>query len=527
MSKFKTLFVIVVALCLGACTEDKDEVSVNFIELKQGKLKGHFIPQLEVVSFKGVPYAQAPVGEKRWQAPQPLLKWKGVKNAHDFGHKCMQNALFSDMQFRATGMSEDCLFLNIWAPIEQPAEKLPVLVYFYGGGFIAGDGSENRYDGADMAANGIITVTVNYRLGIFGFLAHPELSAQSGYGGSGNYGLLDQQAALQWVAQNISAFGGDPGRITIAGESAGSISASAQTLAPDSIPYIAGVIGESGSIMGRFVKPLKESEAQGEAFAKAVLNSDNANIAALRAIPARDLLNTATDAGFQQLMPTVDGKFFTDIPQKRFASKKFADVPMLVGVNSQEGSYQQLFGEREVNQENYLLALQELYPEDFATIATLYPGQTAEQLKLAAQALMSDRFISESTWNWIEAANINGQADSYYYLYDHIRPAIKAIYNKGKTQDTKDNGAVHSAEIEYVLGNLDTNPIYEWEKEDFAVSAIAQQYFINFIKTGNPNGNELVVWPKFNTGQQLVIKLQPEVESVEKLRERYQVLSSL
>jgi para-nitrobenzyl esterase len=527
MTKVTLFFVVLLSLSLFACEQSQDESDVNFIELEQGLLKGHFIPQLGVVSFKGIPYAQPPIADKRWQVPQPPLKWKGVKNAADFGHKCMQNALFSDMQFRASGMSEDCLVLNVWSPIARNAEPLPVLVYFYGGGFIAGDSSENRYDGADMASNGIVAVTVNYRLGVFGFLAHPELSAQSGYGGSGNYGLLDQQAALLWVAKNIEAFGGDPRKITIAGESAGSISASAHTIAPDSMPIIAGVIGESGSIMGRFVTPLLESERVGIRFAEAMQEDDDASITGLRAIPAEELLARATEAGFQQLMPTIDGKFLTDLPQTLFMAKKFADVPLLSGVNSQEGNYQQLFAESEVNQENYLLALQQLYPDNYATVAALYSGENPAQLKLAAQALMSDRFISESTWNWIEAANANGKADSYYYLYDHVRPAMKSVYNDGKDVEISDLGAVHSAEIEYFLGNLDVNHIYQWQQEDFQVSTMAQQYLINFIKTGNPNGETLPLWPSFKTNQQLVIKLQPEVIGVEKLRERYQALSRL
>lgn len=527
MSQFSSVFVVLLTFFLFACEQSSDEIEVNFVELKQGLLKGRIIPQLGVVSFKGIPYAQPPIADLRWQAPQAPQPWKGVQNADDFGHKCMQNALFSDMQFRASGMSEDCLVLNIWSPVERSAGPLPVLVYFYGGGFIAGDSSENRYDGADMASNGVVTVTVNYRLGVFGFLAHPELSSESGYGGSGNYGLLDQQAALIWVAKNIEIFGGDPSRITIAGESAGSISASAQTLAPDSIPLIAGVIGESGSIMGRFVKPLLESERQGILFAEAVHEGEDASIVALRDIPAEELLARASEAGFEQLMPTIDGKFLLDSPQKLFAQKKFADVPILAGVNSQEGSFQQLFAESEVNQENFLLALQQLYPDAYERVAALYPGETPEQLKLAAQDLMSDRFISESTWNWIEAASANGKADTYYYLYDHVRPAMKSIYNGGEDVEITDLGAVHSAEIEYFLGNLDVNHIYHWEKEDHQVSLVAQQYLINFIKTGNPNNEMLPDWPSFKTNQQLIIKLQPEVVGVEKLRQRYQALSSL
>jgi para-nitrobenzyl esterase len=525
MNRLVPLLIIVVSLFLSSCEDSLDKVDTA--NTKQGWLKGYAINQLGVVSFKGIPYAQPPLGEYRWQAPQPPLAWKGVKSADDFGHKCMQEALFNDMQFRASGMSEDCLFLNIWTPLEQSQTKLPVLVYFYGGGFVAGDGSESRYDGANMATKGIVTVTVNYRLGVFGFMAHPELSAESSYAGSGNYGLLDQQAALVWVAQNIEAFGGDPKRITIAGESAGSISASAQTLASDSIPYIAGVIGESGSIMGSFVTSLYDSEQLGLRVAEAVHEGDDVSIAGLRAIPADLLLDRVTKAGLQWFTPTIDGKLLVDTPQNLFSNKKFADVPLLVGVNSQEGSYSQLFADAEVTPETYLQALQQLYPEHYSEVAALYPGQSPEQIKHAAQQLMSDRFISASTWKWIDAASSQGQAKTFYYLFDHIRPPMKASYNEGKEPSNTDLGAVHSAEIEYVLGNLDANHIYKWKKADYQVSEMTQQYFINFIKTGNPNGEGLVTWPAFEENKQLVIKLVPEASSTLQQRQRYKAMAAL
>ncbi|HEY1022021.1 MAG TPA: carboxylesterase family protein, partial [Flavisolibacter sp.] len=176
-----------------------------------------------VRSFKGIPFAMPPVGELRWKAPQPVQPWKGVLKADKFGPRAMQTPIFGDMNFRSDGVSENCLYLNVWAPATKGKALLPVLVYFYGGGFVAGDGSEPRYDGESMATKGIVALTVNYRLGVFGFMAHPELSKESGRNASGNYGLLDQAAALQWVKENIAAFGGDPARVTIGGESAGSI----------------------------------------------------------------------------------------------------------------------------------------------------------------------------------------------------------------------------------------------------------------------------------------------------------------
>src|SRR6476660_2168858 len=218
--------------------------------------------------FKGVPFAAPPVGNLRWREPQTVQNWNGIRKADKFGPRAMQLPIFGDMNFRSNGMSEDCLYLNIWTPAKAGNEHLPVLVYFYGGGFMAGDGSEPRYDGENMARKGIVTVTVNYRLGVFGFFAHPELTKESAKHASGNYGLLDQSAALKWVQKNIAAFGGDPRKITIAGESAGSFSVSAQMASPLSKNLIAGAIGESGALINPTLGPvpLEEAEQTGVTF---------------------------------------------------------------------------------------------------------------------------------------------------------------------------------------------------------------------------------------------------------------------
>ena len=213
------------------------------VRVQSGLLSGVSGSDPTVRVFKGVPFASPPVGDLRWKAPQPVKNWKGVRKADHFGARPMQLPLYGDMIWRSVGISEDCLYLNVWTPAKSKKERLPVLVYFYGGGFVAGDGAEPRYDGESMARRGIVAVTVNYRLGIFGFFAHPELTQESPHHASGNYGLLDQNAALEWVHKNVAAFGGDPKHITIAGESAGSFSVSAQMASPLSKHLIAGAIG--------------------------------------------------------------------------------------------------------------------------------------------------------------------------------------------------------------------------------------------------------------------------------------------
>ena len=239
--------------------------------------------------FQGIPYAAPPLGDLRWKPPQPASAWNGVREAKRFGPRCMQLPLFGDMRFRSAGMSEDCLYLNVWKPAGATT-KLPVLVYFFGGGFVAGDGSEPRYDGASLASRGIVTVTVNYRLGVFGFFATPALAAESPQHAAGNYGLLDQVSALRWVRDNIAAFGGDPAQVTIAGESAGSIAVSALMTSPLSRGLFARAIGESGALIAPIAPvPLATMERRGEAFARQL---GAGSLAALRA-----LLKERIDAG--------------------------------------------------------------------------------------------------------------------------------------------------------------------------------------------------------------------------------------
>jgi len=254
------------------------------VKITNGTLEG--INESGIKTFKGVPFAAPPAGDLRWKEPQPVKDWTGVRKADKFGPRAMQLPVFGDMNFRSDGMNEDCLYLNVWTPAKTGNEKLPVLVYFYGGGFMAGDGSELRYDGESMARRGIVTVTVNYRLGIFGFLSHPELTKESPHHASGNYGLLDQSAALQWVQKNIASFGGDPKKVTIAGESAGSFSVSAQMASPLSKNIIAGAIGESGSLLGlNPTASLSDAEKAGIDFGKSIKAS---SLADLRAMPAED-----------------------------------------------------------------------------------------------------------------------------------------------------------------------------------------------------------------------------------------------
>lgn len=488
------------------------------VTLSTGSLVGSSPDANNVISFKGIPFAAPPTEEFRWKAPQPAKPWQGTKQATEFGPQCMQNLIYDDMKFRSAGMSEDCLYLNVWAPSNKQGKKRPVLLYFYGGGFVAGDSSERRYDGASMANKDIVVITANYRLGLFGLMAHPLLSTETPHQGSGNYTFLDQVAALKWVVENIAAFGGDPSRITIAGESAGSVSVSALMVSPLSRDLIAGVIGESGSILGPplMAVPLADAQQKGQDLVSAIA-SDKASLIDLRKIPALQLLSLANDAGFKWFSPTVDGYFLPLSPQALYATKQFSQVPLLAGVNSQEGSYQSILGQNKPTVANYKKALQNLYPNDYGQVFNLYPANNTEQVMDAAQDLASDRFISFGTYHWMDTVSQSSGKPSFYYRYEHIRP--QNIENDTPSQPPR--GATHSAEIEYVLGNLDVNKLYRWQEKDYEVSRLVQQYFANFIKFGDPNGQNLTPWPSFSEHKLMALSIEPKALSVDTLKKRY------
>jgi para-nitrobenzyl esterase len=462
----------------------------TIVNTVNGQLQG-LTENNAVIAFKGIPYGQPPIGKLRWKAPVPIKNWDGVLKADHFGPSAMQTNIFGDMVYRSKGTSEDCLYLNIWKPSKKSKKLLPVLVYYYGGGFVAGDGSEPRYDGASMAALGIVAVTVNYRLGVFGFLSHPELTKESPHGSSGNYGLMDQALALKWVYENIAAFGGDPERITIAGESAGSVSVSALMASPLSKNYIAGAIGESGSIMGALpALPLAAGEKNGIEFASFMGTS---SLADLRKMSADSLLQKALKYGPFRFNRTIDGCFFPKDPKEIYAAGEQSNVPLLAGWNSEESGYKSIMGNAKPTLENYRKA---------------YAPATDAEVEEVSRDLAGDRFISYSTWKWIDMQRKTGKP-VYRYLYEKPRPGNK--------------GAVHSAEIEYAMGNLSTNKVFKWTDDDFTVSKTMQAYFANFIKKGDPNGKGL---PKWNAvGKQgpspvMFINVESK-QSTEKHPERY------
>lgn len=498
-------------LCWQGLTAQSIHQNDRFtVKTESGRVLGVSSPKTGITSYKGIPYAKPPVGPLRWKAPQPATPWDSVLIADHFGPRAMQGNIFGDMNFRSAGMGEDCLYLNIWAPkgATQSKQKLPVLVYFYGGGMVAGDGSEPRYDGSAMAANGVISLTVNYRLGVFGLLAHPELSKESPYHASGNYALMDQQAALAWVKKNIAAFGGDPGKVTIAGESAGSISVSALMASPLSKGLMRGAIGESGAMIYPTMAPVSKEEAEknGVAFANALGAS---GIGELRAIPAEELLKRASGPGLPPLACNVDGYVLPRKPVDIYASGEQANVPLLVGWNSAEVPYRALLWKDDPTTENYVKKITELYPDNVDEVLQLYPGGNRDQVITSATDLASDRFIVYSTWKWASEHLKTSKQPVYRYIFSRPRPAMVPKMGNARPglaggvirsndpqpkQPEVFKGASHASEIEYAMGNLLTNTVYQWSQDDYKVSHTMLTYFANFVKTGNPNGKGLPKW---------------------------------
>src|SRR5579859_8129060 len=353
------------------------------VKTDKGMVEGKASKDGQIRIFLGIPYAAPPVGPLRWKPPQPAASWDGVKKADHFGARAMQIHMWDDMIFRDSGPSENCLYLNVWTPAKSADEKLPVMVWIYGGGFAAGASSEPRQDGENLARKGVIVVSFNYRLGVFGFFSHPELTAESETHSSGNYGLMDMVAALNWVQKNISAFGGDPQQVTIFGESAGSFSVSGLMASPMAQGLFQRAIGESGAMFGekRFLKPLEKSQEDGKEFAESIgLHS----LKALRAKSAEDLLRASTQKDAFHFGTNLDGAFLPKSVEAIYAKGKQSHVPLLAGWNKNEGGIEWFMGKDAPTAENFKKKARDLFGAKAGTFLKLYPAGNDEQAKESA-----------------------------------------------------------------------------------------------------------------------------------------------
>ncbi|HEV2197591.1 MAG TPA: carboxylesterase family protein [Candidatus Acidoferrum sp.] len=470
------------------------------VKTESGVVEGVATASPGVRIFRGIPFAAPPVGALRWNAPQPVKAWKGVRKAAEFGPRCMQAPVFSDMIFRDRAdkpMSEDCLYLNVWTPAQSAQDGLAVMVWFYGGGFQAGSSSEPRYDGENFATKGIIVVSVNYRLGVFGFLSHPGLTKESREHASGNYGLMDQIAGLIWVKKNIAAFGGDPDKVTIAGESAGSLSVSALMASPLAKGLFRGAIGESGAFFGRppagsAMQALSETEKTGTKFAESIGAKD---LAALRTKTAEELLAAAQKDPSVRFWPSIDGYVLLKDVATIFAEGQQSHVPLLAGWNAEEASWAVVYAKEKPTAQTFPEQLRTRFNDRAAEVLKLYPASTVEEARKSAIDLASDLFIVYITWEWLEMQNKTGQAAVYGYVFDRTPPVAADTMVNGVSP--KELGARHACEIEYVFGALKSQP-NPWEPVDFKISDAMGSYWANFTKAGNPNGPGLATWPVYD-----------------------------
>ncbi len=484
-----------------------------------GQLAGSLSTDGAVRAFKGIPYAAPPVGNLRWQPPQPAAPWQGVRDARSYPPRAMQVHTWDDMFFHDDGPSEDCLYLNVWTPSDAaPTAKLPVMVWIHGGGFIAGATSEPRQNGEALAHRDVVIVSLTYRMGVFGFFAHPELAAESPAGAAGNYGLLDMVAALRWVRDNIAAFGGDPKNVTIFGESAGSMSVSALMASPEARGLFHRAIGQSGSVLGRPLADLADSSATGLAFAEKI---GAPTLAALRAMPAETLLQHWAQDDRWTFRPNRDGLFFTADPRDTYAAGRQADVPLLAGWNLDEGGPESLLGKTSPTLENFTAAARERFGERAEAFLAAYAADNDAAAERAARDFGGDQFIGFGTWKWIEAQRDGTTSPVFRYLFDHPLPL---------PADAPENAtprAAHSWDIEYVFDVLAGKDL-PWQPEDHRLADLMATYWTNFARHGDPNGPGLPAWPRYTTDDvSPVMHLNPApFVSFDDHRARYEFLNT-
>jgi len=452
-----------------------------------------------IAAFKGIPFAAPPVGALRWKAPQPVTTWTDIRVAGTFAPGCIQDPTLGRLFGAPDAISEDCLYLNVWTPATSASERLPVMVWIYGGAFSSGMTSIPAYDGASLAEKGVVLVSVSYRLGPFGFLAHPELSKEAGKG-SGNFGLQDQIAGLRWVKNNIAKFGGDPGRVTIFGESAGGISVSMLAASPSARGLFQRAISESGGNFGpartaneggTTVPSLTVAETTGQAFLKRLGAADIAAARTLTAEKIQSALGGGLQAGF---WPVFDGVLLPGDQYELYQAMRFNDTPILIGTNSDEGI---TFVPGATQPAAFEANIRAGYGAKADTILAAYPHATIAESTQSARNLFRDATFAWHTWAWATQQSTHGRSKAFVYYFDHRTPQSP-------------HGSGHAAEIPYVFRTLGkfTGPaalVGQPRPEDRAMSDLMSSYWVNFAKTGDPNGPGLPVWPAFTESSQTVM----------------------
>lgn len=479
--------VAAIALALAGCAGFAPLAPSTQAATTSGQVEG--ATRDGVTAWLGLPYAAPPVGQLRWKAPAPVAAWQGVRPVTAFAPACPQTGVSMPGE-APPATSEDCLYLNVWSPTDRSDEPLPVVVWVHGGGWTNGATAMPLYSGANLARRGVVFVSVAYRLGPLGFLAHPELSAEAG--SSGNYALMDQIAALRWVQANIAAFGGDPKRVTIAGQSAGGMAVSLLMASPEAQGLFSGAIAQSGGVFEPLqLAPnyqLANAEKDGVAYATSVGAS---TLADLRALPADKLLSGK--AG-NISHPVIEPRFLPLSPYEAYVAGKVAPVPLLVGANAEEG--RSLADTSRVTAANYADDLKRIWGDLPAPLVTAYPFTTDAEAKAARTSFERDLRFGWDMWAWTRLqAKAGGKA--FYYRFDHAPP-----FPAGSVREHW--GAAHFAELWYMFDNLAPED-GAWTDADHALADRMAGYWVNFGRTGDPNGPGLPAWPAFGVGEQVLV----------------------
>lgn len=468
----------------------------SIIQTANGKVEGYLKENLRI--FKGIPFAAPPVGEFRWKAPQPVQCWSGIKKCTAFSASPIQNkpqpfsCWTEEFIAKPEPLDEDCLYLNVWTSSKNK-EKHPVLVWIYGGGLNSGSANCDIYDGEEMAKKGVVFVSINYRVGVMGFMAHPELSKESGYNSSGNYGFLDQIAALKWVQKNIAAFGGDPNNVTIAGQSAGAFSVNAMIASTLSKGLFHKAIPQSGGLLSnRFSQNLAASEQQGLKFMEKV---NCTSIAELRKKSADEIQKASNLPGFGRFGTTMDGYVLPTNIFDHFKNGKHNQVPIMTGWVTGDGS---LMGVPNTSLENYKKEVQVKYGTKTDEFLSIFPATTDEEAKEAKlkQGLLGFAGMPS------HLLAISNNKPSYLYHFSHVPPDKPNFPNYG---------AFHTSEVPYALHTLHTWN-RDWQQLDKDLENTMAAYWVNFAKTGNPNGADLPEWKTYDKQAGYIMVLGDKVE---------------
>lgn len=476
-------YVCCLAGLLASCA---DEPALTIIPVDGGLIEG--VVDNDLVVFKGIPFAAPPVADLRWRDPQPVGSWDGVLVADSFAPACMQEGVSMPGE-PPPAISEDCLYLNIWTPASRSGEALPVMVWIYGGGFSNGSTALPLYAGNQLARRGVVVVSIAYRVGPFGLLAHPELTAESPVKTSGNYGLMDQVFALQWIRDNVSEFGGDPNNVTVFGQSAGATSISILMASPQAKGLFHRAIGQSGGLFEPLqLAPnwlLRNAEQEGAEYA---LSLDVHSLGELRALPAERLLEGKADSIAH---PVIDSYFLPEIPFDVFASGRQSAIPLIVGSNANEAG--SLTNVEDVTAANYVDEIAARWGPLPPPLIDAYTYTTDDEARRARLDFERDLRFGWDARTWARLHSLTGSPDVYSYYFTREPPFPAGTVYQGW-------GASHFAELWYVFGKLGQEP-WDWQSADYELAETMMSYWTNFARTGNPNGPGLTHWPQYSDSQ--------------------------